>query len=359
MKANEKRIWIDMDNSPHVPFFRPIISELEKRGCSVILTARSAFQVCELADMYHLKYEAIGSHSGKNPIMKMAGLFIRAIQLLRIGLKEKPIIALSHGSRAQLLAAMILRVPSISMDDYEHSREIADPTWMLMPDVIPEASVKAAKKGVLRYPGIKEDVYVPFFEPDETVMRILAVDTSNLLITIRPPAIEAHYHNSLSEVLFEASMAHILSRKDTQIVLLPRSKAQKAAIEETWRKEIAQRKVIISQQAIDGLSLIWYSDLVISGGGTMNREAAALGVPVYSIFRGTIGAVDQYLCSVGRLTLIEIVEDIEKKIVLSRRKKNFDAERVRKSPALERIIEIIDSLAKGNLERPLQAERFA
>lgn len=358
MKSDEKRIWIDMDNSPHVPFFRPIISELEKRGCTVILTARRAFQVCELADMYHLQYEAIGFHSGKNMILKMAGLFVRAIQLLRIGMREKPVIAVSHGSRAQLLAAKILKMPSISMDDYEHSREVADPTWMLMPDVIPEAYVKAAKKDVLRYPGIKEDVYVPFFEPDETVMRILAVDASNLLITIRPPAIEAHYHNPLSQVLFEASMTHILSRKDTQIVVLPRSKVQKKSIEQTWQGEIAQRKVIIPQQAINGLSLIWYSDLVISGGGTMNREAAALGVPVYSIFRGTIGAVDRYLCSVGRLTLIETVEDIGKKIVLSRRKKS-DAERVRKSAALERIIEIIDSIAKGNLEHPLQAERSA
>src|SRR5689334_18509351 len=124
MGLNGKTVWIDLDNSPHVPFFRPIILELEKRGYSVVLTARRAFQVCELADMYHMKYEAVGSHSGKNKVLKLTGLFLRAFQLLRIGLKEKPILALSHGSRAQILAAKILRVPSVSMDDYEHSREI-------------------------------------------------------------------------------------------------------------------------------------------------------------------------------------------------------------------------------------------
>jgi predicted glycosyltransferase len=348
MIVGKKRIWIDMDNSPHVPFFRPIIVELEKRGYSVVLTARDAFQVCELANMYQLKYEAIGSHSGKNIVMKTAGLFLRALQLLRVGLREQPIVAVSHGSRAQLLAAMLLRMPSISMDDYEHSREIANPTWMLMPDVIPESSVKAAKRGVLRYPGIKEDVYVPFFEPDRTVTTVLGVETTDLLVTIRPPAIEAHYHNPLSQELFEASMAHILSREDARVVVLPRSKVQKEAIERVWRKEIASRRVIIPQQAIDGLSLIWYSDLVISGGGTMNREAAALAVPVYSIFRGTIGAVDQYLCSEGRLTLIETVEDVPKKIALIRREKS-GAERVRKSAALERIIEIIDGIAQGKM----------
>ena len=340
-----KHIWIDMDNSPHVPFFRPIISELEKRGYSVVLTARNAFQVCELADMYGLKYVAIGSHSGKNKILKAAGLLLRALQLLRVGLREKPAIAVSHGSRAQLLAAMILRVPSISMDDYEHSREIADPTWMLMPDVIPESSVKAAKKGVLRYPGIKEDVYVPFFEPSANVREILGLEASDLFVTIRPPAIEAHYHNPLSQTLFEASMARLVSENGTRIVVLPRSKLQKDAIEQAWKKEIADRKIIIPRQAIDGLSLIWHSDLVISGGGTMNREAAALGVPVYSIFRGKIGAVDQYLWSTGRLTLIESTEDVHSKIVLVRREKSA-AQRTHKSAALERIVEIVDTLAR-------------
>jgi uncharacterized protein len=349
MSMKKGTIWIDMDNSPHVPFFRPIIDELERRGYSLVLTTRKAFQVCELADMYGLNYEAIGSHSGKNVLLKVAGLILRAFQLLRrIGFEEKPVCAVSHGSRAQILAAKVLRVPSISMDDYEHSREIADPTWLLMPDVIPEALLKKATNGVFRYPGIKEDVYVPFFTPDPSVKEILGLKPSDLLVTVRPPAIEAHYHHPLSQTLFKESMIYILAQGRTRVVVLPRSDVQKTEIEQTWQKEIADRKIIIPQKAVDGLSLIWYSDLVISAGGTMNREAAALGVPVYSIFKGTIGAVDRYLASVARLTLIETIDDVRNKIALVHRGQ-ADVEPAHKSAALERIVAFIDTVAKGEM----------
>src|SRR2546422_1839142 len=213
MTTIRKKIWIDMDNSPHVPFFKPIMLELEKRGYSIVLTARDCFQVCELADLFNLHYKKIGHHYGKNKLLKVTGLFLRALQLLPTGLNEKPVLAVSHGSRAQLLAAMILRIPSISMDDYEYSREIADPTWMIMPEVIPEDYVKAAKDRVFRYPGIKEDVYVTSFQPDPNLREFLGLEPTELVVTIRPPATEAHYHNPLSEKLFEASLDFIVSKE--------------------------------------------------------------------------------------------------------------------------------------------------
>ena len=78
-------------------------------------------------------------------------------------------------------------------------------------------------------------------------------------------------------------------------------------------------KMLIPASAVDGPNLVWHSDLVISGGGTMNREAAALGVPVYSIFRGQIGAVDRHLSATGCLVLLEGVEDVRTKLILKRR----------------------------------------
>jgi uncharacterized protein len=77
--------------------------------------------------------------------------------------------------------------------------------------------------------------------------------------------------------------------------------------------------LLIPKQVLDGLNLIWHSDLVISGGGTMNREAAALGVPVYSIFRGTIGAVDHFLSGEHRLVLLESPADLAPKLKVQRR----------------------------------------
>ena len=339
------KIWIDLDNSPHVPFFKPIKEKLEKRGYSIVLTARDCFQVCGLADLMNLKYKRIGRHYGKNMILKAAGLFLRALQLLPTGINEKPVLAVSHGSRAQLLASSILRIPSISIDDYEYSREVVNPNWMIMPELIPQSTVKAAKDRVFRYPGIKEDVYVPSFKPDHGLLKFIGLDSDDLVVTIRPPATEAHYHNPLSEKLFEKSIDYIASKQGTQIIVLPRSENQKQMITKKYEKFISERKIIIPEKVVDGLSLIWFSDLVISGGGTMNREAAALGVPVYSIFRGKIGAVDRYLCSSGRLTLLESLDDVEKKIVLDRRKRP-DGPRTGNSSALDRIVEIIDNKGK-------------
>src|SRR3989442_14832911 len=101
--AGKGKIWIDLDNSPHVPFFAPIVEELEKRGYSVVLTARDCFQVRELADLFHLNYKLIGRHSGKNKIRKMAGLCFRSLQLMPTVLKARPCLAVSHCSRAQVI----------------------------------------------------------------------------------------------------------------------------------------------------------------------------------------------------------------------------------------------------------------
>lgn len=350
MNNRPNKLWIDLDNSPHVPFFKPIILELGKKGYSIVLTARDCFQVCELADLFNLDYQRIGRHYGRNKILKVAGLFLRTLQLLRTGLNEKPILAVSHGSRAQLLAAMMLRIPSIAIGDYEYTRQITDPTWMIMPEVIPEGSVKVAKDRVFRYPGIKEDVYVPSFRPDPHLREFLGLQPMDLVVTIRPPATEAHYHHPLSEKLFEASLDFILSKEGTRIIVLPRTHHQRELIKEEWGQSVSGRKLIIPEKVIDGLSLIWYSDLVISGGGTMNREAAALGVPVYSIFSGQLGAVDQYLCSTGRLTLLDRPEAVRTKLSLVRRQKP-ESPRTANSATLQRIVEIIDTLGQTTLSR--------
>src|SRR4030066_386027 len=179
------------------------------------------------------------------------------------------------------------------------------------------------KRPVVKYPGIKEDVYVPNFKPNTKINDELGLNGKNLVITVRPPATEAHYHNAQSENLFDAAVNFLGHQKNTRLVLLPRNEKQVAWIKKEWPEWCADLKIIIPQQVVDGLNLIWHSDLVISGGGTMNREAAALGVPVYSIFRGKIGAVDRYLSEQGRLVLIENKDQLYSKIVLARRDKAY------------------------------------
>ncbi len=321
--GNEKKIWIDIDNSPHVPFFMPIIKEIQKRGHQVLLTARDSYQVCELLEFHHLDCKVVGGHWGKNRFLKALGTLGRAARLVPLAFKEKPDLAVSLVSRAQLLACKALGIPMVVTFDYEFvvKMQFLQPDWILVPEVITDSAAGVAKRGIFRYAGLKEDVYVPSFKPDEALKKQLGIGETDLLVTVRPPATEAHYHNPESDRLMAAALNFLTKRPDVRVVLLHRNDRQAVALRKEWGESIANGKIIIPGQVMDGLNLIWYSDLVISGGGTMNREAAALGIPVYSIFRGKIGAVDRYLAGNGRLVLLERVEDIETKIVLARREK--------------------------------------
>jgi uncharacterized protein len=345
VSVGPKTIWIDLDNSPHVPLFAPIIKELRGRGHSVLVTARDCFQVSELARLLGVEYKLIGRHYGENKILKLAGLCIRALELGPTILRGRPDLALSHGSRAQLLLCAALKIPSIVMIDYEFAAGLTlmRPTWIMVPEAIPDTAIRFDHTRILKYPGIKEDVYVPRFSPDANIRTDLGLDEDDLVVTIRPPANEAHYHNSESDVLFHAVIELLRDRLDTKMVLLPRNERQEISARNSWGDLFAAGKIIVPANAVDGLNLIWFSDLVISGGGTMNREAAALGVPVYSIFRGKIGAVDRHLTNTGRLVLVESVEDVQTKIVLRRRRRTAEHEGA-SNRALINIIENVEAI---------------
>jgi len=318
--AGPERIWIDLDNSPHVPFFIPIIEELQKRGYSTFLTARDAYQVVELLELHHLACKRVGRHYGRLKVMKVFGAIYRALQLIRVAMKEDLALAVSHGSRSQLIAAAVLRIPSVVIFDYEYARslKVINPTWTMMPEVIyPEADPHRHERA-LKYPGLKEDVYVPRFCPDPSLRSRLGVSDQEIMVTVRPPASEAHYHNPKSDALFHGVIEFLGQKPEVRTVLLPRNERQDVAIRHEWPELINSGKVIIPDHVVDGLNLLWCSDLAISGGGTMNREAAALGVPVYSIFRGEIGGVDRYLSESGRLVLLEKIEDLSSRIRLRR-----------------------------------------
>jgi len=339
--AQPKKLWIDLDNTPHVPFFRPIIRKLEERGYSVFLTGRDAFQVCELAAKKDLKLLQIGRHHGKNRAIKLVGLHYRALQLAPHIARRRPVLGISHGSRAQILACKMLKIPSVLIGDYEHATFIPweKPSWIIAPEIIPDRDLfRCPGNRICKYPGIKENVYVPDFEPDPSLLEILGLNRDAIIITIRPPATEAHYHNPESEVLLSRLMARLLGTPGIQIVMLPRNAHQSQQLRTAHPEWFADGKVIIPPHAIDGLNLIFYSDLVVSGGGTMNRESAALGVPAYSIFRGKIGAVDRYLQALGRLILIESMDDIDGKIEIKHRDRRYE-----KLPDTRRSLEAIVS----------------
>jgi predicted glycosyltransferase/peptidoglycan/xylan/chitin deacetylase (PgdA/CDA1 family) len=346
------KIWIDLDNTPHVPFFMPIIRELERRGHQLILTARDAFQVCELADEKGLPYIKIGRHYGKNPILKVFGLWWRSIQLGVFFLQHRPDVALSHGSRSQVLYCNLMRIPSILIADYEHAQTIpfAHARWSIVPDILPTVGLSSADDRIRHYRGIKEDVYVPTFVPDPGLIRDLNLSPKEIIIAVRPPADEAHYSNPESSLLLFELMKRISHTPGVQAVLLPRNDHQEHLFRSNHPEWFEANRTVVPPRAIDGLNLLWFSDLVVSGGGTMNREAAALGVPVYSIFRGKKGNVDRMLEREGRLVMIQNPEEVWKKIRFASRKKPVVAD-LMPQPALQDIISHIEDIIRIEQER--------
>jgi predicted glycosyltransferase len=345
--ARRQKIWIDLDNTPHVPFFEPIIEQLRARGFDVVLTARDAFQVCDLADQKGLRYTKVGRHYGKNKLVKVAGLFYRAFQLLPFAWREKPDLALSHGARSQIIISNLLRIPTVLMADYEFAQypPLMRPTWEMVPEVIPNEALCCVPERVRKYPGIKEDVYVSRMRRDPHFLDGLGIRSHEMLITVRPPATEAHYHNPESEQLFVRFMELACAEKDVRVVLLPRNTRQGEHIRKNWPQWFGADRTIIPRTAVDGLNLLWYSDLVVSGGGTMNREAAALGVPVYSIFRGKTGAIDHHLQQEGRLVMIENLHDVEHKIRITRRHRDHHVNGAT-ARALGVVVHHIDDIAR-------------
>jgi uncharacterized protein len=353
-----KKVWIDIDNSPHVPFFLPIIEKLREQDVELVLTARNMYQVRELLDFFQLRCKMVGGHYGKNKVLKVMGTFLRTAELVPTALKMRPDLAISHGSRAQMLASKIVGIPSMMLHDYEFSTKTGflEPDWVLMPEVIPGELMSKNGSQVLKYPGIKEDVYVPGFRPDASILTQLGIAKDHLLVTVRPPATEAHYHNPESEVLFAETLRRLGSIENLRIVTLPRNGRQGQQLLSEWSELIASGRMIIPSKPVDGVNLVWFSDLVVSGGGTMNREAAALGVPVYSIFRGKIGAVDRYLESQGRMVMIENVEDVHTKIRLERWNRPAQPESHDRQALQFILASIMSALGAGECGQPVRSQ---
>ena len=353
--GSKSKIWIDLDNSPHVPFFLPIIEELKAQGYELLVTARDAYQVRDLLEFYGVKALVVGKHYGKSKLMKLVGTGWRAMKLANTVRRYRPDISVSHGSRGCMLASYLLRVENVTIADYEFASKIGTgigSQWMIYPEVVSSEGMTRRGLKVLKYPGIKEDVYLSRFRPDPELKTRLGIAPNDLVVTIRPPATEAHYHNPESEVLLREALMGLSHIADVKIILLPRNKNQEKELRTAWTDLVQAGRIVIPRHVEDGLNIIWNSDLVISGGGTMNREAAAMGVPVYSIFRGHIGAVDRFLADQGRMILLESVEDVKTKIKIVRRARlNLPSDHAN-SPALDAIVKHIVSIAEPKQNQP-------
>lgn len=340
-------IWIDLENSPHVPFFIPIIRELEARGIRVILTARDFAQTKQLILDARLDAKIIGAEAGDNPLRKTTMLLLRAVRLGLFLLTERIDLAVAHGSRGLLLASKILLVRTLILYDYEGANvklfnKLA--SWIMTPDVIPESkltSLGLSPAHSLRYHGLKEEVYIADYTPDPSFPSSLKLEQDKTIITVRPPSHTAHYKSAASFRLFHDIMLRLAERSDIQVIFTPRSERQSAEIKSSpWFRP---EQMLVLDQPVNGLDLLYHSDLVIGGGGTMNREAAVLGVPVVSIFKGESGAVDEWLEQQGKLTNLSSAEESDRFV----RKRDRTERIAANSSVKDEIIQTILDLAKG------------
>ena len=332
-------IWFDLDNTPHVPLFNPIIKELKRRNSGLFVTARDFAQTEELLKLFNIDYMLVGKHAGKNKINKVINLFTRAASLKKIVKLKGPKLAVSHGSRTQLLAAKQLGIKSLLMLDYEYTESKIFNTLatnLLMPVYIPDNRLKDAGfnlKKIIRYNGFKEELYLKDFIIRSDFRQMIGITGKQILIVVRPPSMTGNYHDAKSEVLLAAGLKYFSNFPDAVCLIVNRTSAEKKFIKERF-SGISNIKFL--EKAVDGLQLLFAADIAVSGGGTMNRESALLGTETYSIFTGKRPYLDEYLQKQGKLTFIENPEDF-KKITVERKSKTFNY-----SPSKNLAIEITE-----------------
>jgi uncharacterized protein len=306
------RIWVDMTAAAHPLVLRPIIERLVERGHGVDVTAREYGQTLGILDRLGIEHTPIGRHAGASTLRKAAALGRRSGELLRWGRGRGFDLALAHGSVDLAMVATTLRISSVQMQDYEFAgvqRQLAfrAARRVLVPDAIPVEAMQRAganQKKLFRYPGLKEDYYLADFQPDPAVLEALELSAlgvsaerasdDRVVAVVRPPPETSAYHER--NPLYDRVLDRLAADSNTLAVVIPRTEAQ--------GREAAARaedSIVVPRQAVDAQSLIAFSDLVVGAGGTMNREAAALGTPVYTIFSGRMGAVDERLIAAGRL----------------------------------------------------------
>jgi hypothetical protein len=321
------RVWVDLTNSPHVLVFRPVIAALRARGIEVEVTARDFAQTLALCRRFGIAHTPIGAHAGRGVVGKASGLVRRSAALVRWA-RGRPRfdLALGHGSNDVTVAAAWLGVRSSTMFDYEwatlqHQVNCRLAAAVVVPEAIPPRRLRryGALAKLRRYPGLKEEYYLSDFEPDRTVLDELGLDEREPIAVVRTPPAVSLYHR-FENPLFAAVLERL---RGQQAVVLPRTPEQEAELR-------AAGGFIVPASAIDAQSLIAFSDVVISAGGTMNREAVALGTPVYTVFTGRLGAVDERLLAEGRLRRLESAD----RIVLAKRAPDDRPPRVRRDPRL-------------------------
>ncbi|HSI81042.1 MAG TPA: DUF354 domain-containing protein [Solirubrobacterales bacterium] len=315
------RVWVDMTAAAHPLVLRPIVERLRGRGHDVEVTAREYGQTVGILERLGIEHRVVGRHAGAGIARKGLAVAERSAALARWARGRGFDLGVGHGSVDLATVGTLLRIPTVQMQDYEHAglqRQLAfrAARRVLVPDAIPvEAMRRAGAKPekLFRYPGLKEDYYLADFEPDPAVLAELGLtglgiaggarDDDRVLALVRPPPETSAYHER--NPLYAGVLDRLAADERTIAVLIPRRPEQGPEARARFERAGRADALVVPVRAVDAQSLVAFCDLVISAGGTMNREAVALGTPVQTIFSGRIGAVDERLIAAGLLTQLD------------------------------------------------------
>ncbi len=297
---------MDCTAAAHPLVLRPIVERLEAQGHEVFITTREYGQTVGILDRLGLPYTVVGEHGGASRLGKVRALGGRSARLAKVVWARRPQLALAHGSVDLAVVSASYVIPSVQMQDYEFARLQRNVAFraarrVLAPDSIPVERLKkigAGPKKLVRYPGLKEEYYLDGFAPDPAALGELGLDREKVLVVVRPPPETSEYH--APNDLYGATIRRLAEATEAQAVVIPRTDEQGAAV-----RALGAANLIVPERAIDAQSLIAFADLVVSAGGTMNREAVALGTPVFTTFTGQMGGVDEALIAEGRLLVLE------------------------------------------------------
>jgi uncharacterized protein len=335
------KVWIDITAPAHVLVFRPMLRILRERGDEVSITARDYAQTVQLLELHGVEADVLGRHGGRSRFGKLRSLTSRLHELRRWARGREFDVALAHGSHELTVTARRLGIPSSTTFDYEfawlqHQLGCRAATRVVTPDAIPPerlARYGATPPKLVQYPGLKEEYYLSDFEPDPGALEQFEVDPVRTLVVVRTPPDVSLYHRR-SNPLFPQVLDHLGRNDQVHAVVLPRTDEQRDYV-----RGLGLPSVQVPDRAVDGQSLIAFSDLVVSAGGTMNREAVALGVPVYTTYGGRLGGVDEMLIREGRLIPLSDPR------ALDLRKRDGSRERVRRDPS--QMLELLLSAREG------------
>ena len=312
------KIWVDCTAAAHPLVLRPIIERLQAEGHEVDVTAREYGQTLGILERLGIPYTSVGAHGGASVLGKARALGGRSSRLARHAWRQRYDLGLAHGSVDLAVVCATFRIPSVQMQDYEFAglqRRISFRVArrVMVPDAIPVerlAKVGAPERKLVRYPGLKEDYYLADFEPDAAVLEELGIDPVKVIVVVRPPPETSEYHEQ--NPLHERVIDRLAGEAGVQTVVIPRTERQAQALRVRARSdERLATRLVVPDHAIDAQSLIAFADLVVSAGGTMNREAVALGTPVYTTFAGRMGGVDERLIDEGRLRVLRDPDELE------------------------------------------------